>query len=404
MSRTAASGAVCAALLLTAWPAGAGVTPDLSITKTDGQAYYVPGMSLTYTIVVTNTSATTSAAGAAVSDVLPASLTGATWTCAASAGSSCAASGTGNISNTVNLLAGGTATYTLTASVAPAATGPLVNTATVTLAGDPNSANNSATDVDLAGADLSITKTDDQAYYIAGQTLAYTIVVTNTTGSVAVAGAQVNDTVPASLTGATWTCAASAGSSCAASGTGDIADSVNLLGFGTATYTLTATVSPSATGDLVNTATVSAVEDPATTNNTATDTDPAQSGLSLEYYTVPPCRLMDTRGNGAPIQGPSLVAGVSREATLPPLCGISTEAVSVSLNVVVVSPTSMGYVRMQPVGAPPPVTSTVNFSAGQTRANNLIVGLSPAGQVGITLSHGTADLVVDVNGYFRVAP
>jgi hypothetical protein len=43
-----------------------------------------------------------------------------------------------------------------------AATGTLSNTATVTIAGDPNAANNSATDTDTPTpqADLSITKTD----------------------------------------------------------------------------------------------------------------------------------------------------------------------------------------------------------------------------------------------------
>jgi uncharacterized repeat protein (TIGR01451 family) len=277
MSRSAASGALGAVLLLAVGTAGASTVPDLSISKTDGQAYYVPGQSLTYTVVVTNTSIVSPATGATVDDTLPAALTGATWTCAASAGSSCAASGTGNVSDSVNVLPGGTATYTLTATVAPGATGPLSNTASVTLAGDPNSANNSAT-----------------------------------------------------------------------------------------------------------------------------DTDPAQSDLSLRYFSVTPCRVMDTRGNGMPIQGPPLVGGQSREVTLPPHCGIPVEAVSVSLNVTVVSPTADGFVQVQPAGAPAQTTSTLNFGMGQIRANNLIVGLSPSGRLRVTLSHGTADFLMDVNGYYSV--
>ncbi len=403
MSRTAASGAVCLALLLAGWPAGAGVSPDLSITKTDGVTRWVPGVPLTYTIVVTNTSPSATATGAAVSDALPPTLLGASWTCAASAGSSCAASGAGNISDSVNLLAGGTATYTLTASAAPGATGTIANTATVTLAGDPNSANNSATDSDLAGADLSITKTDGQSYYVAGQSLTYTIVATNTSATLDVAGASVTDTLPPALTGATWTCVSSAGSACAASGTGSIGDTVNLLAGGTASYTVTATVAAGTTGDLVNTATVTATEDPATTNNTATDTDPLQSALSLNYFTLAPCRVMDTRG-GAPITGPALVAGVAREVTLPTICGIPAEAVAVALNVVVVTPSTNGNVQVQQAGAPPQLSSTLNFVAGQNRANNLVVGLGPGGKVRITLAQGTADFVMDVSGYFLAAP
>jgi uncharacterized repeat protein (TIGR01451 family) len=74
------------------------------------------GGTLTYTIVATN-NGPSAVTGATVADLLPAELTGATWTCAASAGSACPASGTGNINATVDLLSGGTATFTLTATV-----------------------------------------------------------------------------------------------------------------------------------------------------------------------------------------------------------------------------------------------------------------------------------------------
>ena len=71
-----------------------------------------------------------------------------------------------------------------------------------------------------------------------------------------VTGATVSDTSPTAHRRHAGPASASAGSSCAASGTGDIADTVNLLAGGTATYTVNATVESSATGNLVNTATV----------------------------------------------------------------------------------------------------------------------------------------------------
>jgi hypothetical protein len=83
--------------------------------------------------------------------------------------------------------------------------------------------------------------------------------------------------MPNNLTGVTWTCVASASSTCgSASGSGNISEAVNLLNGGSATYTVHATVSPNASGSLVNTATVTVppgISDLISSNNTATDTD-----------------------------------------------------------------------------------------------------------------------------------
>src|SRR5262249_54072726 len=123
---------------------------DLSITKTDGSATAVPGNPVTYTIVASNAGPST-VTGATVTDALPATLTGATWTCVGAGGGTCTAAGSGNIADTVNLPAGASVTYTLTATLSASATGTLSNTATIAPpAGvtDPNPGNNSATDTD----------------------------------------------------------------------------------------------------------------------------------------------------------------------------------------------------------------------------------------------------------------
>ena len=254
---------------------------DLAVTKTDGVANAVPGTATTYTVVFSNLGPS-AAPGAAVADALPAAIASATWTCAATAGSSCGtASGAGSISDTVSLLSGGSATYTVTANVSPIATGTLVNTATIAPPGgvtDPVPGNNSATDTDtlVPQADLAITKTDGAVSVVPGTTTTYTIVVTNAGPSTATA-APVSDVLPAAIASATWTCAAAPGSTCgAASGTGNVATTVTLPAGGSATFSVVAPISPSATGTLVNTATVSApagVTDPNPANNSATDTD-----------------------------------------------------------------------------------------------------------------------------------
>jgi uncharacterized repeat protein (TIGR01451 family) len=107
---------------------------------------------LTYTIVASN-AGPSPVVGARVTDAFPADLTNVTWTCSASSGSACgSASGAGDIDETVDLLVGGTATFTATATVAQGATNPIVNTAAIDAPpgwSDPDHANNSATDTDV---------------------------------------------------------------------------------------------------------------------------------------------------------------------------------------------------------------------------------------------------------------
>lgn len=273
--------------------------PNLSITKTDGVSTVYRGGPVTYTIVVTNSSAY-SVTGT-VTDTVPAAVTGVTWTCVASAGSTCAAaSGSGNTINTsANLEAGDTATYTVSGTVSASASGTLANTANVAVPSfltDSNTANNTATDTDTINlnADLSITKTDGVASINSGSPVTYTIVVSNA-GPDASTGSIVTDTVPAAITGVTWTCgSATGGATCgAASGSGNaISTTANLPASSSVTYTVSGTLSPTATGTLANTARVitpaSGVSDPTDLsrtgagNNSATESTPINAVPDLQ--------------------------------------------------------------------------------------------------------------------------
>ncbi|MCG8460764.1 MAG: DUF11 domain-containing protein [Holophagales bacterium] len=253
--------------------AGVG-SSDLSISKTDGATVSVIGGSVTYTIVGTN-NGPDDVFGATVTDSFPSVLT-CSWTCAASAGSSCTASGSGDINDSVTLLDSGTVTYTAVCTISGSASpGTLANTATISSAaidGDP--ANNSATDSNslVPTADLSITKTDGVTTAAPGGSVTYMIVASNA-GPLASFGTTVTDSFPSDLS-CTWTCAASVGSSCSASGTGDISDPVSLASGGTATYTATCGIALTATGTLSNTATIAGtVFDPNLGNESATDSD-----------------------------------------------------------------------------------------------------------------------------------
>jgi len=85
---------------------------DVRISVTDGVTSVRAGGSLTYTIAATN-AAGDDVTGATVTDVFSPDAT-CTWTCTPSSGATCAASGAGNITDRINLPAGGTATYTAT--------------------------------------------------------------------------------------------------------------------------------------------------------------------------------------------------------------------------------------------------------------------------------------------------
>ena len=126
-----------------------------------------------------------------------------------------------------------TATQTLSITGRVTALGTVTNTATRQASApiDPNPLNDSAsaTATPQLVADLAITKTPSAASVNAGAPLTWTLVVTNAGPSTAT-DATVTDTFAPAFTGVTWTCTATAGSSCgAASGVGAIATTVTLL-------------------------------------------------------------------------------------------------------------------------------------------------------------------------------
>jgi len=306
-------------------------TADLSISKNDGITSMPQGGSTTYTIVVANAGPSV-VTGATVSDPMPAALATMTYTAVGGGGASgFIASGSGSINDTVTLPVGGTITYTVQATLNAAAVGTLANTATVTPpAGvtDPTPGNNSATDVNTIiptpQADLGITKTDGSATYTPGATITYTIVASNA-GPANVIGATVVDVLPAVVTGATWTCTGAGGGTCPASGTGNLNVPVNLPAGASVTFLLTGTISPSATGNLANTATVSVppgVVDPNPANNSATDvnTPNAVAGLSIAKVADSPTYTPGGTGTYTVTvgnNGPSNAGSVSVTDNLP---------------------------------------------------------------------------------------
>ncbi len=251
------------------------LSADVAITKTNGVASSVPGTTTTYTITASNTGPDPVPA-ATVADAFPATCVAPTWTCVGAGGGTCAANGAGNINQSVNLPVGGSVTFTAVCPIASSATGTLTNTATVSSAiGDPNAANNSATDTDTLTpqANLGITKTNGATSVSAGSNTIYTIVASNA-GPSAAPGSTVADTFPAACTSVNWTCSGAGGGTCTAAGAGNINQSVNLPVGGSVTFLATCAINVAAVGTLSNTATVAVaagITDPTPGNNSATD-------------------------------------------------------------------------------------------------------------------------------------
>lgn len=129
---------------------------------------------------------------------------------------------------------------------------------------------------------------------------------------------------------------------------------------------------------------------------------PRPSG-PLDFHTVEPCRVADTRNAFGLQGGPALAAGTTRTFQAAGLCGISATASAVQINVTVVSPSSSGFLRIDPGDGSASITSAVTFAAGQTRSNNAVAPLGTAGDMAVTASipSGSAHVAIDVTGYFE---
>ncbi len=121
------------------------------------------------------------------------------------------------------------------------------------------------------------------------------------------------------------------------------------------------------------------------------------------FYTLAPCRVLDTRNPNGPVGGPALTPGGERTFTVTSQCGIPATTKAVSVNLTVVQPTTAGDLRIFAAGSPLPVATSIQYHAGETRANNAVISLSPSGAFTVHCDQaaGNVQFVVDVNGHFQ---
>ncbi|MCL4434228.1 MAG: IPT/TIG domain-containing protein [Actinobacteria bacterium] len=136
------------------------------------------------------------------------------------------------------------------------------------------------------------------------------------------------------------------------------------------------------------------------------------------YNAVTPTRLADSRCSESPLPTgitssycsaiPSangklvtLGAGKTENVTVTGVGPVPSSGVSaVVLNLTAVNTSSSGYFTAYPAGASKATVSTVNWIAGQTVPNRVIVEVGANGAITLYNNSGTANFIVDVSGYY----
>jgi hypothetical protein len=127
----------------------------------------------------------------------------------------------------------------------------------------------------------------------------------------------------------------------------------------------------------------------------------AKISMGMGFYTLPPCRLIDTRGTAGALGGPSLQPNAQRTFAVTGVCGVPVTARVLSVNVTITQPGAGGDLHLFPAGTAVPGTSQVAFAAGQTRADSAMLLLGAAGFTVQLDSGARADFILDINGYYQ---
>ena len=130
-----------------------------------------------------------------------------------------------------------------------------------------------------------------------------------------------------------------------------------------------------------------------------TATAPAGDGL---FNPLVPARILDTRDGTGGYRGQlsarqTIALQVASRGGVP---ATGAEAVVLNLTATNASGAVSSFLTAFPAGLPVPNASNLNFVAGQTVANRVIVRLGSSGQVDLFNAAGWVDAVVDVGGWY----
>jgi hypothetical protein len=127
-------------------------------------------------------------------------------------------------------------------------------------------------------------------------------------------------------------------------------------------------------------------------------------GTGQGFTSLTPSRICDTRsGNATPCAGQTLGAGSVLKVQVTGEGGVPSGASAVVANVTVTGGTATSFLTAYPDGSVKPNASNLNFAAGETVPNRVIIPLSSGGALDLFNAAGSVNAIVDVDGYFSSA-
>jgi len=129
---------------------------------------------------------------------------------------------------------------------------------------------------------------------------------------------------------------------------------------------------------------------------------PGSPGSDFVFHAVAPCRILDTRHAGGPLQNSTRTfrasSGLAAQGGNASGCGIPTNAQAIQVNLGAVPVAAGGYVQGWETGQAQPLASLVNF-AGSAIANMVTLPVNSSEQFNLRVS-GRANVFADVAGYY----
>jgi hypothetical protein len=107
--------------------------------------------------------------------------------------------------------------------------------------------------------------------------------------------------------------------------------------------------------------------------------------------------VLDTR---SAVGAPKAKLGAGRTLTLT-VTGRPSGATAVAINVTVTNPTVASYLSVYPGGTARPGASNLNFVAGQTIPNLVLVPPGPGKTVTFFNAAGTVNVIAELVGYYH---
>jgi hypothetical protein len=132
-------------------------------------------------------------------------------------------------------------------------------------------------------------------------------------------------------------------------------------------------------------------------------TDGSNSSATGSQFTPAfPARITDTRpGSGSPYAGNTLSPRGTLTVQVSGAGGVPSSGVtSAVMNVTATGTTASSFLTVWPTGVTRPLASDLNWVAGETVPNLVVVKLGSDGAVQVYNAAGSADVVVDVSGWY----